>query len=137
MVSRLTLTRTSLLRALEGGKNVEHIIHILEEHSQKELPQNVVYSLNDWARSYKGTRLSHVLLLEVSSEAVATQLNNSTKLKASGLRQLGPFIFALNSDSNIKQLKQALEQEGISVQISGNIFIARSNRATTIYDMHR
>jgi hypothetical protein len=136
MVSRLTLTRTSLLRALESGKNIEQILHTLEEHSQKELPQNVIYSLNDWARSYKGTRLSHVLLLEVSSEAVATQLNNSAKLKASGLRQLGPFIFALNSDSNIKQLKQALEQEGISVQISGNIFIARSNRASTIYDMH-
>jgi Helicase conserved C-terminal domain len=136
MVSRLTLTRTSLLRALEGGKNIEHILHTLEEHSQKELPQNVVYSLNDWARSYKGARLSHVLLMEVSSEAVATQLNNSANLKTLGLRQLGPFVFALNSDHDVKKLKQALEQEGISVQISGNIFIARS-RSTTIYDMHR
>ncbi len=136
MVSRLTLNRASLLRALEGGKNIEQILHILEEHSQKELPQNVIYSLNDWARSYKGAKVSHVLLMEVSSEAVATQLNTSSKLKALGLRQLGPFIFALNSDSNIKQLKQALEQEGISVQISGNIFVAR-NRSSTIYDMHR
>jgi Helicase conserved C-terminal domain len=136
MVSRLTLTRASLIHALENGKNIESILHILEEHSQKELPQNVVYSLNDWAKSYKGARLSHVLLIEVSSEAVATQFNNSANLKTLGLRQLGPFIFALNSDHDVKQLKQTFEQEGISVQISGNIIIARS-RGTSIYDMHR
>ena len=136
MVSRLTLNRASLLSALERGKNIEQILRILEKHSQKELPQNVIYSLNDWARSYKGARFSHVLLIEVSSEAVANQFNASSKLKGLGLRQLGPFIFALNSESNIKQLKQTLEQEGISVQISGNIFVAR-NRSATIYDMHR
>ncbi|MBV9711024.1 MAG: helicase-associated domain-containing protein [Ktedonobacteraceae bacterium] len=135
MVSRLTLNRTTLLRALEGGKNIEQILHILEEHSQKELPQNVVYSLNDWARSHKGATLSHVLLIEVSSEAVANQLNSSSKLKGLGLRQLGPFIFALNHESNLKQVKQVLEQEGISVQISGNIFVA-PKRSTTIYGMH-
>ncbi len=115
---------------------MSRILHTLEEHSQKELPQNVIYSLNDWARSYKGARLSHVLLMEASSEAIATQLNSSSKLQGLGLRQLGPAVFALNSESNIKQLKQVLEQEGISVQISGNIFVARG-RSSTIYDMHR
>ncbi len=135
MVSRLTLSRASLLRALENGKNIDYVLHVLEEHSQKELPQNIIYSLNDWARSYKGARLSHVLLIEVSSEAVATQLNTSANLKTLGLRQLGPFVFALNSDHDVKQLKQTFEQEGISVQISGNIFIARSSRASSIYDM--
>jgi hypothetical protein len=136
MVSRLTLNRVSLIRALEAGKNIEQILHTLEAYSQKELPQNVIYSLNDWARSYKGARLSHVLLMEASSEAVASQLGSSAGLKGLGLRQLGPAVFALSSESNVKQLKQVLEQEGISVQISGNIFVARG-RSSTIYDMHR
>ncbi len=134
MVSRLTLNRTSLIHALEAGKNSEQIMHTLGERSQKELPQNVIYSLNDWARSYKGAQLSHVLLMEVSSEAVASQLNSSPKLKGLGLRQLGPAVFALNKESNIKQLKEVLEQEGISVQISGNIFVAQA-RSSSIYGM--
>ncbi|HEV2653909.1 MAG TPA: helicase-associated domain-containing protein, partial [Ktedonobacteraceae bacterium] len=75
LVSRLTLNRAALLRAIERGKNIEQVLNILEERSQKELPQNVVYSLNDWARLYKGVAISQVLLLEVSSEAVAVELN--------------------------------------------------------------
>lgn len=134
MVSRLTLNHNSLLHALERGKNIELIMRTLEERSQKELPQNVIYSLNDWAKSYKGAQLSHVLLIEVSSEVVANQLNTSSKLKGLGLRQLGPSVFALNGETNIKQLKQTLEQEGISVQISGNIFVAHG-RSSTTYDM--
>jgi hypothetical protein len=137
MVSRLTLNHNSLIHAMERGKNIELILRTLEERSQKELPQNVIYSINDWARSYKGAQLSHVLLMEVSSEAVATQLNGSAKLKGLGLRQLGPSAFVLNGETDIKQLKQVLEQEGVSVQISGNIFVAQGRSTTPTYGMHR
>ncbi|HEY6285518.1 MAG TPA: helicase-associated domain-containing protein, partial [Ktedonobacteraceae bacterium] len=65
IVSRLTLTRNSVLRGLEAGRNIEQIIKILEEHSQKELPQNVVYTLRDWTKLYKEVTISQVLLLDV------------------------------------------------------------------------
>src|SRR5437879_7297272 len=67
VASRLTLTKASLLRGMAAGYNIERIVQVLEEHSHKELPQNVVYTLRDWARQYKETRISQVLLLEVSS----------------------------------------------------------------------
>ena len=136
MVSRLTLNRATLLRAMEAGRNVEQVIKILEERSQKELPQNVVYSLNDWARLYKGVRLSQVILFEVSSEALATELSTAPRFKDLGLRQLAPCIFAVNSDINLKQLKQNLEKEGIAVQISGNV-ITPQNRYSATFDMLR
>ncbi len=136
VVSRLTLNRASLLRAMEGGRNVEQVIKVLEERSQKELPQNVVYSLNDWARLYKGARLSQVLLFEVSSEAVAAELSTAPRFKDLNLRQLAPCIFVLSGEVNLKQLKQALEKEGIAVQISGNI-VASYNRYSSTFDMLR
>jgi len=136
MVSRLTLNRATLLRAMEAGRNVEQVIKVLEERSQKELPQNVVYSLNDWARLYKGVRLSQVILFEVSSEVLATELSTAPRFKDLGMQQLAPCIFAINSDVNLKQLKQNLEKEGIAVQISGNI-ITPQNRYSATFDMLR
>ena len=59
IVSRLTLTRLSVLRGLEAGRNIGQIIKILEDHSQQELPQNVVYTLRYiWTKSYKEVTIS-------------------------------------------------------------------------------
>src|SRR5713101_7863189 len=79
MVSRLTLTRASVLRGMEAGNDIEQILRILEERSQKEIPQNVAYTLRDWVKLHKDVRISQVLLLEVSSEAVADELCSSPK----------------------------------------------------------
>ncbi len=126
LVSRLTLNRTALLRAIERGKNVEQVLNVLEERSQKELPQNVVYSLNDWARLYKGIAISQVLLLEVSSEAVAAELN-APRFQELHLRQLAPCIFAMSGEINLKHVKQLFEKEGIVVRINGNILAPYNN----------
>ena len=50
MVSRLTLTQESVRRGVEAGYSIDQILHTLQECSQKELPQNVLYTLQDWGR---------------------------------------------------------------------------------------
>jgi Helicase conserved C-terminal domain len=121
VVSRLTLTRNSLLRGLEAGKNIEQILQILERRSQKELPQNVVYTLRDWTRLYKEVNISQVLLLEAPSETLANEIFSSPKLKAFGLRRLAPCIIAVSSDVGLQELRRTLDKEGIVVRISGDI----------------
>ncbi|HXL38521.1 MAG TPA: helicase-associated domain-containing protein [Ktedonobacteraceae bacterium] len=121
MVSRLTLTRNSVLRGVEAGRNIEQIIKILEEHSQKELPQNVVYTLRDWTKSYKEVTISQVLLLDVPSEAIANEICSSSKLSAFGLRKIAPCVIAADSGTNLPDLRRSLDKEGIVVRISGDI----------------
>ncbi len=121
MASRLMLTRQSVLRGLEAGCNIEQIIKILEEHSQKELPQNVVYTLRDWTKSYKEVSISQVLLIDVPSEAIADEISSSSKFKALGLRRVGSCSIAVDSDTTLQKLRSALEKEGIFVRISGDI----------------
>src|SRR5579859_2436038 len=113
LVSRLTLTRASLLRGLEAGLRVEQIVQALETHSQKELPQNVTYSLNDWAKNYQEARISQVFLFEVSSEAAATRLCSLSKLKAAGIRQIAPCMLIVDGDINLQEIKRLLDKEGI------------------------
>src|SRR6266480_5954854 len=130
MVSRLTLTRNSVLRGVEAGRNIEQIIKILEEHSQKELAQNVVYTLRDWTKSYKEVTISQVLLLDVPSEAIANEICSSPKLSAFGLRRIAPCIIAVDSDTSLSNLRRALDKEGIVVRISGDI-VSKSAMSTS------
>jgi len=129
VVSRLTLTKDAVLRALSAGKSVEQIKSALEEHCQKELPQNVLYTLNDWVKNYKEARVSQVLLFEVSSEAIAQELCNVPQVKELGLRQIAPCTLVLSSDVNLQQLKRTLEKQGITVHLGRNI-ITRSTRSS-------
>ena len=121
IVSRLTLTRNSVLRGLEAGRNIEQIIKILEEHSQKELPQNVLYTLRDWTKLYKEVTISQVLLLDVPSEAIANEICSSPKLSVFGLRRIAPCVIAADSGTSLSDLRRALDKEGIVVRISGDI----------------
>ena len=130
VVSRLTLTRASFLRALSQGKNIEQLQTILKEHSQKEVPQNVSYNLADWVRSYKEVTFSQVYLIEIPSENLANEIVSSGKLASFGLRRLGPCVLAASNDTDLQALRKAFEKEGIVVHILGDI-IQRDKYAST------
>ena len=127
IVSRLTLTRTSVLRGSESGKSIEQMLRTLDEHSQKGMPQNVEYTLRDWVKSFKGTKISQVLMLEVSGEAVADELCASPKFQSFGFQRLGPNIIIVSNSVSVTELRRVLEKENISVNIGGDIF-TRQNR---------
>ncbi len=130
MVSRLTLTRTSFLRALSQGKNIEQLQRILQEHSQKEVPQNISYNLADWVRAYKEVTFSQVYLIEIPSENLANEIVASGKLTSFGLRRIAPCVLAASNDTSLQDLRRAFEKEGIVVHILGDI-ILRDKYGTT------
>ena len=130
IVSRLTLTRASFLRALAQGKNIEQLQSIFQQHSQKEVPQNVSYNLADWVRSYKEVTFSQVYLVEIPSENLANEIVASGKLASFGLRRLGPSVLAASNDTDLQALRKAFEKEGIVVHIVGDI-IQRDRYAST------
>ncbi len=131
MVSRLTLTRNSVLRGLEAGKNIEQIMQILEQRSQKEIPQNVVYTLRDWTKLYKEVKISQVFLLEVPSEALANEICSSSKLKEFGLHRLAPCVIAVSNDTSLQELRRTFDKEGIVVRISGDIVTKQTTSAAS------
>jgi hypothetical protein len=139
LVSRLTLTQESVRRGVEAGYSVEQIIRTLQECSQKELPQNVLYTLQDWSRLYKDATISQVILLEVSSEAIADEMCTSPKLRSLQLRRLGPCAIAVGGQISLQVLRTALEREGIILHIQGDILSAReiASSSTSVYGRRR
>lgn len=129
MVSRLTLTQESVRRGVEAGWGVERSLHILRTVSQKDLPQNVLYTMQDWAKFYKDATVSQVLLLEVSSEAVADEICASAKFRALGLRRLGPCAILIGGQVSVQVLRTTLEKEGVILRVQGDILTARETAA--------
>lgn len=130
MVSRLTLTKASLLRGLEQGRNIEQIMETLAECSQNELPQNVVYTLKDWARGYKEVNISQVFLVETPSESMGDDLAAMQSLKNFGLRRLGSCSFVTSGDISIQELRRVLEKAGVVARVHGDI-VSQNTRATS------
>lgn len=119
MVSRLLLTQESVRHGVEVGWSVERIQHTLQQWSQKDLPQNVLYTLQDWGRFYKNATLSQVILLEVDNENDADEICTSARLRALGLRRLGPCAIAVGDQVSLQTLRSTLEKEGVVLHISG------------------
>src|SRR5207248_2340743 len=124
VASRLTLTRASVLRAVERGTKIDEILAMLEASSQKELPQNVIYTLKDWVKDYKEVAISQVYLLEVDSEEIANRISASPKLQKllpePTLRKIAPCTLVVDSAINLLELKRLLEKEGIVVRVNGS-----------------
>jgi hypothetical protein len=140
VASRLTLTRASVQRAVDRGIKINNILATLEESSQKELPQNVVYTLKDWVKDYKEVLISQVYLLEVDSEEVADAICHASKLNKQfseqELRKIAPCIIAVDSSINLLPLKRLLEKEGVAVRVSNNL-IQRLNSRGNLYGTSR
>ncbi|MGH2506038.1 MAG: helicase-associated domain-containing protein, partial [Ktedonobacteraceae bacterium] len=131
MVSRLTLTQESVRRGVEAGWGVERSLQTLREQSQKDLPQNVIYTMQDWAKFYKDATVSQVLLLEVSSEAVADEICASAKFRTLELRRLGPCAILVGGQISLQVLRNTLEKEGVILRVQGEILTGRETATTS------
>jgi len=135
VASRLILTRASVLRAVDRGAKINVILATLEESSQKELPQNVVYTLKDWVKDYKEVRISQVYLLEVDSAEIADAICNASKLHKQlsnqELRRVAPCLIAVDSSINLLPLKRLLEKENIAVRINESLLQRLNTRGKT------
>jgi len=114
--SRFKLTRETLLRAISEGLTLDEIIDFLKRHSQIELAQNVIYTLHDWARQYKETRVSTVVLVEVDDESLADELITSAKLRELGLRRVGPLALVVPEGKVMRSVRKAIERAGYATQ---------------------
>jgi hypothetical protein len=115
--SRMRLTQDALHDGLGLGWNIDQVIATLSELSQKELPQNIVYTLREWGSKHKAARLSQAVLIEVSSEAVADAVCGMESLRHLGVRKIAPHWLAVLDPARLLDVRQALLKERVAVRI--------------------
>jgi hypothetical protein len=120
--SRFVFTRESIQRGITSGSTIDEIVRFLETHSNKALPQNVIYTLRDWARQRQTDQAeSPSLVLEFHDEQVTEQVITSPKLKAYNLRRIGPRFVTAPSEISPHSLWRALERHGFGKRLKSGL----------------
>lgn len=136
MVSTLLLTQSALLKGLENGIGIDEILKVLTEASHKELPQNITYTLRDWAKQYKRATVTQVILLELPNEEVASSLSKNAALMKMDVSQIGPRMLAIpfnNAGSvNYQSIRQVLQKENVTADFL--VPESHSTRYSSYYD---
>lgn len=115
-VSTFQLTKNSIQRGLEAGYTIEQIIEILTQNSQKEVAQNVLYTLREWGEQYKIIRVSSTYVVETPDETAAALLLKNSVFTKMQPRQITACLFLVSNQVNIQSLKTALDKEGIRLK---------------------
>lgn len=134
--STMQLTQNALLRGMRSGLSVDTILQTLQTRCKNELPQNVAYSLRDWAKQYREAVISQVYLIEIP--AVLTEsLVVHEKLQKQGVRQVAPGVLAVPADCDLNALKNILEKEKIVVHTKGTFLMAEEDDDDDNYYYYR
>lgn len=87
-VNVYALTKESVQRGLDRGLRVQEMLDILTKHSQKGIPQNITYTLQDWGRQFKEVSLHRALLIETEDSVILEELLASKVLAEYSVRRL-------------------------------------------------
>ena len=125
-VSRFTLTREALhhgLRRQGPDATIEEVIAFLEGHNQKTLPQNVVYTLRDWARQLREAQQpeSSARVLKFKDEGVVDRILRSHRLKVFRLRRVDSRSVVAPPEISLGDLRGALEALGYAKKLLGGL----------------
>lgn len=96
IVARFEITRRSCASAFEQGETAQAIAALLKSRSAQPIPQNVLFSIDDWYRSYSSVSLYHGFVLRVD-ESRRVLFENNEHLAALILRTLAPGVYLLDA----------------------------------------
>ncbi len=117
-VSTFRLTKLALLKGMESGVRLDDALAFLASHTaQKELPQNVIYTIKDWAKTYREFRLTEVIMIETPGDETEEELRRLLGNLPGELRRVGTGLFFMHSTkASFGDLRKRFRQAGIVVQ---------------------
>jgi Helicase conserved C-terminal domain len=117
-VSTFRLTKLALLNGLASGVLLEDALAFLASHTtQKELPQNVVYTIKDWAKAYREFRLTEVIMVETPGNETMEEIRRLLGNLSGELRHVGSGLFLVSSaKASFGDVRKRLRQAGIVVR---------------------
>ena len=113
---RYKLTEASIEKAVAEGLEAAAILRTLSEHSRVEVPQNVIYSIGQWAGKVKFVRHDQVALVRGRTKEVVDRILHHPELRPYVLERLSPTAILLVRDLPQERLAALLEPLGIFIE---------------------
>lgn len=115
-VYHFRLDRDSVTRALASGVTAEEILHLLEGHGRNPVPQNVEFSVREWAERIRFVTCDRVFLLEAPDEETTDKIQDLPGLRPLVLDRIGPTMLSLRERPDKPALRRELEELGVFVR---------------------
>lgn len=97
-VGQFEITKKSCVAAFASGLTDKDILRSLQKYSSQDLPQNVLFSISDWYRSFLSFSLYQGYVLQVE-ETRRTSFENNPKTAKLIKKTLAPGIYLLAPDN--------------------------------------
>jgi len=110
------ITVSTIEKAVAEGMTVSDIITLLSENSRVGIPQNVIYSIREWAEKVKFARIRQATLLRVRNKEVIDRILQAGSLKDIVLERIAPTVLMIKPDFDRKTLAATLEAKGIFLE---------------------
>jgi hypothetical protein len=105
-VSRYQLTRPALHRSLQRGERLETLLEALGRYGRGEVPQNVLYTLREWAATYGQFHLSQPILLTATDALLLDEVLADPLVRAACEERLSPTTVGV-----VREKVAALEEQ--------------------------
>jgi hypothetical protein len=112
-----SITKESVRRSMENGDSGDKIVGFLETASGRELPQNVAYSLREWAGKYGEIGIRRATVVTTTSAALMQEVRGIRKLKLPVEEELGPQAVTI-PDETAGDLVTRLKKAGYFPRLS-------------------
>jgi hypothetical protein len=113
-----TLTRKSIQNALERGISLDDMLRFMYEQSERELPQNVVATLREWAGQHGQVRLRRGVLLEAEQAALLEQIRRDKRVKLPRVERLTEIAWLIR-EADSAALADRLRKAGYGLAGNG------------------
>ena len=107
------ITRPAVEAAVLCGLGAGDMLSFLGEHSRAPIPQNIEYSINDWAAKVQVARTFPAVILEVKDAATLDFLMVDPAMKGQIIRRLSPTLATVKTRIISKKMIEHLRQNGI------------------------
>ncbi|NQT20671.1 MAG: helicase-associated domain-containing protein [Planctomycetes bacterium] len=109
----LKITRRHVETAVLCGMTADSMTAFLRDHSRTPIPQNIEYSINDWASKVRVARSFSAVILETHDPETLDIIMEDAKVKPHIQRRLAPTLAVLKNRISDKKLLDHLRQNGV------------------------
>jgi len=107
------ITPKDVQSAVLFGMTADDMLSFLAAHSRTAIPQNVEYSLRDWAAKVHVTHSFHAIVLEAREPHTLDVMMEDALVKPHILRRLSPTVAVLKTRITTKRVLNHLRENGI------------------------
>jgi len=119
MVTTYVVTHEGVTRARERGMSTDEVIQFFIRHSKNPLPQNVLFSIESWAKAYGSIFFEETVLMRFHDANTCRAVIHIPQIGLYVKEQLSPTVLIINHE-HVKTITSVLKKAGYQPEINGS-----------------